>query len=142
MKDVPYYFIERIRDRAWLTGAFQWTHDPNEAWKTIERVVLEEIVEHMFRNRCIVTEHLFIDTPTEDEWDIDNKSYRMGFNDGFDCGRTQYPKRVKPFEWATYESKPVAFEWHNFDTGHCYVDYIPHPNQDEKDGYKRRPLYK
>ena len=77
----------------------------------------------------------------KNEDDIDNKSYKLGFNDGFDCGRTKFPKRVKSFEWSEYERKPIAFEWHNFDTGHSYVDYIPHVNKDEKDGYKKRPLY-
>jgi hypothetical protein len=37
---------------------------------------------------------------------------------------------------------PVAYEWHNLDTGHCYVDYIPHENMDEKDGYTKYPLIK
>jgi hypothetical protein len=38
--------------------------------------------------------------------------------------------------------KPVAYEWHNFTTGHCYVDYIPKPFMDEVDGYTKTPLYK
>lgn len=42
---------------------------------------------------------------------------------------------------TTIEQNPVAFEWHNHDTGHCYVDYTPHPNMDEADGYVKTPLY-
>ena len=61
-----YYFIERIRDNAWLTGLFTWTHDPNEAWKTTDKIVLENIVDRMFRNRCVVTEHLFIKQPKDE----------------------------------------------------------------------------
>jgi hypothetical protein len=36
---------------------------------------------------------------------------------------------------------PTAFEWHNYETGHCYVDYIPRANMTEKDGYTKIPLY-
>jgi len=35
----------------------------------------------------------------------------------------------------------VAHEWHNKETGHCYVDYIAHPGQDRIDGYTMKPLY-
>jgi len=35
----------------------------------------------------------------------------------------------------------VAHEWHNKETGHCYVDYIAHPGQDRFDGYTMKPLY-
>jgi hypothetical protein len=35
----------------------------------------------------------------------------------------------------------VAYEFHNHTTGHCYVDYIQHGN-DEKEGYIKTPLYK
>lgn len=38
--------------------------------------------------------------------------------------------------------QPVAFEWWNPLTGHCYVDYTSHLGQDEKDGYIKYPLYK
>lgn len=37
------------------------------------------------------------------------------------------------------EKKAVAYEWHNYGTGHCYVDYIPHPLQEA--GYIKRPLF-
>jgi len=41
---------------------------------------------------------------------------------------------------------PTAFEWHNYETGHCYVDYVPHVDGksnilDEKNGYTKIPLY-
>jgi len=39
------------------------------------------------------------------------------------------------------ETIPTAFEWHNHDTGHCYVDYVPHNLQDENNGYTKTPLY-
>lgn len=38
--------------------------------------------------------------------------------------------------------KETAFEWHNPDTGHCYVDYVPHNLMDENNGYVKTPLYK
>ena len=37
------------------------------------------------------------------------------------------------------EILPTAYEWHNYKTGHCYVDYIPH--LDAKEGYVKTPLY-
>jgi hypothetical protein len=37
---------------------------------------------------------------------------------------------------------PTAFEWHNVDTGHCYVDYISKPLMDENNGYTKIPLFK
>lgn len=39
-------------------------------------------------------------------------------------------------------TEPVAYEWHNPETGHAYVDYIPHDGQDEDNGYTKTPLYK
>ena len=41
---------------------------------------------------------------------------------------------------------PTAFEWHNYETGHCYVEYVPHVDGksnilDEKNGYTKIPLY-
>lgn len=36
----------------------------------------------------------------------------------------------------------VAYEFHNYDTGHCYVDYISRNLMDENNGYTRIPLYK
>ena len=37
--------------------------------------------------------------------------------------------------------RPTAFEWHNPQTGHCYVDYIAKPQMGEEDGYTKIPLY-
>jgi len=37
---------------------------------------------------------------------------------------------------------PLAYEFHNYKTGHCYVDYIPRFAMDEMDGYTKIPLYK
>lgn len=37
---------------------------------------------------------------------------------------------------------PAAYEFHNLTTGHCYVDYVPRIDMDEKDGYTKTPLYK
>jgi hypothetical protein len=125
--DVPYYFIERIDDHAWLTGSFQWTHDPNEAWKTTERMAMEEIVDGMFRNRCIVTEHLFIDTPNYKK-EQDNADFQLAYN------------MLAASDMLGVI--PSAFEWHNYQTGHCYVDYVAHPNMGEKDGYICIPLFK
>ena len=39
------------------------------------------------------------------------------------------------------EPKVVAYEWHNHKTGHCYVDYVPHPGQGATEGYEKTPLY-
>jgi hypothetical protein len=36
---------------------------------------------------------------------------------------------------------PTAFEWHNYETGHAYVDYIQRANMTEKDGYTKIPLF-
>jgi hypothetical protein len=36
----------------------------------------------------------------------------------------------------------IAYEWHNNDTGHCYVDYVAHNLMDENNGYVKTPLYK
>jgi hypothetical protein len=37
---------------------------------------------------------------------------------------------------------PVAYEWHNLKTGHCYVDYIRHPDLEFDGEYTKTPLYK
>ena len=39
------------------------------------------------------------------------------------------------------EPIPVVYEWHNYSTGHCYVDYVAHEGQDENNGYTKKPLY-
>ena len=52
-----------------------------------------------------------------------------------------YIREIRWYLIALEKTEPRAFEWHNYETGHCYVDYIPHPGQDEKDGYTKIPLY-
>lgn len=37
--------------------------------------------------------------------------------------------------------QPVAYEYHNYSTGHCYVDYLPQPERGEAEGYDEIPLY-
>lgn len=37
--------------------------------------------------------------------------------------------------------QPIAYEYHNFKTGHCYVDYLPRPGQGKVEGYDEIPLY-
>lgn len=38
--------------------------------------------------------------------------------------------------------KIIAYEFHNYKTGHCYVDYMARPNMGETEGYKKIPLQK
>ena len=40
------------------------------------------------------------------------------------------------------EEDRIEYEFHNLDTGHCYVDYIDHEGMGEKDGYTKTRLYK
>ena len=52
-------------------------------------------------------------------------------------------KELLPIINATdMKDKIIAYEWHNLDTGHCYVDYIPKEGMSDKDGYSKFPLYK
>jgi len=99
-----YYFIERIRDNAWLTGLFTWTHDPNEAWKTTDKIVLENIVDRMFRNRCVVTEHLFIKQP-KDEPKEQSAEERPKIEDYFKKGVTMSEVHKE------YTGSPVLFKY-------------------------------
>lgn len=36
---------------------------------------------------------------------------------------------------------PTAYEFHNYDTGHCYVDYTARNLEDKENGYTKIPLY-
>ena len=36
----------------------------------------------------------------------------------------------------------IAYEFHNFETGHCYVDYVEREGMTENEGYTKVPLYK
>jgi len=40
------------------------------------------------------------------------------------------------------KKRPVAYEYHNYYTGHCYVDYRAKQDQDEQNGYTKIPLFK
>jgi hypothetical protein len=37
---------------------------------------------------------------------------------------------------------PIAYEWHNPKTGHCYVDYIQRTDLESDGEYTKTPLYK
>ena len=37
---------------------------------------------------------------------------------------------------------PTAHEWHNPETGHCYVDYIERKDYEDAGDYTKTPLYK
>jgi len=37
---------------------------------------------------------------------------------------------------------PVAYEYHNYDTSHAYVDYKARGDMDKNHGYTKTPLYK
>lgn len=36
--------------------------------------------------------------------------------------------------------KAIAYEFHNYKTGHCYVDYIAQANKGVCNGYTKKPL--
>lgn len=38
--------------------------------------------------------------------------------------------------------QPTAYEFHDFETGHCYVDYIERVGMTAKEGYTKIPLFK
>lgn len=40
------------------------------------------------------------------------------------------------------KSEPIAYEFHNYETGHCYVDYVERDGMTEKEGYTKISLYK
>lgn len=63
-------------------------------------------------------------------WDI----WRSFYN-GWLEGRAEMLQQIR-------EENPIAYEWHNHETGHCYVDYIAQPEMDEEHGYTKTPLYK
>jgi len=56
-------------------------------------------------------------------------------------------KKLDSIEQKESKSEiPRAYEWHNYETGHCYIDYVPHVDGksnilDEKNGYTKIPLY-
>lgn len=38
-------------------------------------------------------------------------------------------------------TNPVAYEWHNLKTGHCYVDYVRRPEIESDGEYTQIPLF-
>ncbi len=64
------------------------------------------------------------------QWD----AWRSFYN-GWIEGRTDLVFEMK-------EEGHVAYEFHNEETGHCYVDYIDHEEMGEGDGYTKTKLYK
>lgn len=65
----------------------------------------------------------------ERRWD----EYRLFYN-GWLEGRTAMLKKIK-------KSKADAYEFHNHNTGHCYVDYLERQGMGEKEGYVKTHLY-
>ena len=63
---------------------------------------------------------------------IEDRSDQIQINDGMDDDEQEKSEK---------SADTNMFEFHNYKTGHCYLDYIPHKNQDEKDGYTKIPLY-
>ena len=41
-----------------------------------------------------------------------------------------------------FKLQPTAFEWHNTEDGHCYIDYIPDTRIEHPEEYTKTPLYK
>lgn len=66
----------------------------------------------------------------ERRWDV-----WRGFYNGWLDGRMDMLSSIK-------KSNPLAYEFHNYETGHCYVDYIEREGMTEKDGYTKIPLFK
>lgn len=53
------------------------------------------------------------------------------------------PKSEPLKQGAVSSSKPaLAYEFHNYKTGHCYVDYYARFGMSENEGYTKIPLYK
>jgi hypothetical protein len=57
------------------------------------------------------------------------------------CKGCNWRVNNEPVESKTAEEIPIAFEWHNYQTGHSYVDYIPKANMTVMQGYDKIPLY-
>lgn len=63
-------------------------------------------------------------------WDV-----WRGFYNGWLEGRTDMLNSI-------IKDNPIAYEFHNFETGHCYVDYVECEGMTENEGYTKVPLYK
>lgn len=66
----------------------------------------------------------------ERRWDV----WRSFYN-GWIEGRSNMLQTIR-------NEKPVAYEFHNATTGHCYVDYEERQGMTEKEGYEKTPLFK
>jgi hypothetical protein len=62
-------------------------------------------------------------------WDV-----WRGFYNGWLEGRNNMISAIK-------KENPLAYEFHNIETGHCYVDYVERQGMTEKEGYIKKPLY-
>ena len=58
-----------------------------------------------------------------------------GFYNGWLEGRSNMLIEIR-------KENQVAYEFHNYKTGHCYVDYEARQNMTEADGYTKIILYK
>ncbi len=63
-------------------------------------------------------------------WDV-----WRGFYNGWLEGRTDMLNSIR-------KDNPIAYEFHNYETGHCYVDYIEREGMTEKEGYTKISLHK
>lgn len=62
-------------------------------------------------------------------WDV-----WKGFYNGWIEGRADMLREIR-------ESNMVAYEFHNYESGHCYVDYIKRPDLEDGGEYKKIPLH-
>lgn len=63
-------------------------------------------------------------------WDV-----WRGFYNGWLEGRTDMINSIR-------KDNPIAYEFHNYETGHCYVDYVEREGMTEKEGYTKISLHK
>ena len=63
-------------------------------------------------------------------WDV-----WRGFYNGWLEGRTDMLNNIR-------KGNPIAYEFHNYETGHCYVDYVEREGMTEKEGYAKISLHK
>ena len=63
-------------------------------------------------------------------WDV-----WRGFYNGWLEGRTDMLNSIR-------KDNPIAYEFHNYKTGHFYVDYIESEGMTEKEGYTKISLHK
>ena len=80
----PKEFVEWIGENEFYRnkgeyGKWIFQGEPYIIWKTTEEI-------YQYWNK-------YIFPVLSNDTDIDEKSYRMGFNDGWECGRTHAPRR-------------------------------------------------